>query len=81
MYEVAGVQIVDLKFLREFKIDILLSNGHRIIYDCGCKIHTARFKDIEDWEKFRAGRMADGRMIRWETGTELSLDEVLHTIR
>lgn len=71
------VQIVKVIFKENFLLNIFLTNGGNIIYDLKPKLVTARFRDIENWEQFRAGKVIEGKIIRWNLTTELSLDEIL----
>lgn len=69
--------IKDIKFLDQYKLDILLSNGHGILYDLAPKIKTARFQILEDQAIYYQGHLTPDGMIRWQGGTELDLDEIV----
>lgn len=71
------VQIVKVIFKENFLLNIFLTNGGNIIYDLKPKLVTARFRDIENWEQFCTGKVIEGKIIRWNLTTELSLDEIL----
>lgn len=76
----ANLWIEDIRFLKDYFIEITLSNRHKIIYDIKTKLITARFKDLEDEELFLSGRLLDGNTICWSPGIELSLEEIMINI-
>lgn len=73
----ADIRIEAVGFLEGYRLDILLSNGHRIIYNLQPKLVTARFADLNQPELFSKGEVIEGRVICWNANTELSLDEIL----
>lgn len=74
------IEILEVKFLANFKVDLYLSNGHRIIYNLEPKLVTARFKDIEQWDSFIQGRIKRGNIIWWNENTELTLGEIMMNV-
>lgn len=73
----AEIRIEAVRFLEGHQLDILLSNGHRIIYNLQPKLVTARFADLNQPELFSKGEVIEGKVICWNTNTELSLDEII----
>lgn len=71
------IEILEVKFLENFKVDLYLSNGHRIIYNLKPKLITARFKELECWDYFAQGKIKRGKVIYWDENTELTLGEIL----
>ena len=76
----ASLWIEDIRFRKDYLIEITLSNHHKIIYDIKPKLITARFRDLEDEELFLSGRLFDGNTICWSPGIELSLEEIMINI-
>lgn len=76
-----NLEMSEVRFLEDFKLEVLLTNGDRIIYSLKLKRTTARFKEIEDWDRFCGGKVIDGNRIVWPNETELSIDEILYELR
>lgn len=72
------VRIKDINYEKEYCLKIILQDGAKITYDMKPKLVTARFKDLEDTKVFLQGKVVEsGRMIRWNTNTEISIEEIL----
>lgn len=72
------VRIKDINYEKEYCLKIILQDGAKISYDMKPKLVTARFKDLEDTKVFLQGKVVEsGRMIRWNTNTEISIEEIL----
>lgn len=70
-------RILDVQFLDNYIMDIRLSNGHRILFNMKPKLSTARFAHIHSIQHFNEGKVIDGKLVRWNPITELSLNEML----
>lgn len=64
-------------FNKDYKVDILLANGEKLVCDMAPKLVTARFTELTDMELFKKGEVLDGRVIRWNLNTEISIDEMI----
>lgn len=71
------IRMESVEFGDDYRLNILLSNGHGIIYNLKPKLITARFRDICDPEVYKKGRVAKGKIIRWNGNTELTLGEIM----
>lgn len=72
------VRIKDINCEKEYCLKIILQDETKITYDMKPKLVTARFKDLEDTKVFLQGKVVEsGRMIRWNTNTEISIEEIL----
>lgn len=76
----ADARMKDVIFQEDFQLDISLDSGHRIIYNLGPKLETARFSELSDWNIFCSGWLVGGKRICWTTGVELTLNEILLNI-
>lgn len=76
----ADIRMEDISFMEDYQLNILLSSGHRIIYNLRPKLVTARFADLTQPGLFSAGKIIEGKIIRWNSNTELSLDEIILTV-
>lgn len=72
--------IKDVKFLPNHRLNILLTNGHEIIYDITPKISTARFLSLSKDSVFQKGTLSEDGVIQWGGGIELGLEEILMDI-
>lgn len=72
-----NLKIKSIQFLDDYQISILLCNGHTIVYDLKPKLNAIRFTDLAKKEVFFNGELINGKMIRWNTSTEISLEEIL----
>lgn len=72
-----GIRMEEVSFEDGYQLNILLSNGHRIIYNLRPKLCTARFHDISDRRIYEKGKLVNGKVIRWNDNTELSLGEIM----
>lgn len=73
-----GARIKKVSYMENYQLDIMLGNGHRIIYNMEPKLITARFRDLSDRKLFYAGQITDnGKVIRWNENTELSINEIM----
>lgn len=70
-------QIEKVYFLDNFQLDILLSDGTRLIYDMRPKLETARFCDLADKQLFLGGKVINAQQVSWDNGAEIFLDEIL----
>lgn len=77
---VSDVRMTGVKFLEDYRLEVYLTNGHEVIYNLQPKLVTARFKGIDEWERFSRGKIINGSRIVWEDNMELSLDEILTNI-
>lgn len=77
---IADIKISNVEFLPDFCVKAVLSNGHVVIYNLQPKLVTARFKGIDEWDRFNKGEVVDGSRIIWEDGIELSVDEILSNV-
>lgn len=75
------LKITQVEFLDDYKINILLCNGHGIIYDMKPKLKTIRFIDLAQKEIFVRGQVIGQLIIRWNASTEISLGEILNQIK
>lgn len=73
----ADTRMQEVQFQEGYRLDILLDNGHRIIYNLEPKLVTARFQELASREAFYDGYLLDGKRICWKSGAELTLDEIL----
>lgn len=76
-YNMHNLKISSVKFLDNYQISILLCNGHTIIYNLEPKLNAIRFTDLAEKEVFCHGELINGKMIRWNRSTEISLEEIL----
>lgn len=74
------LKISQVEFLDDYRINILLCNGHGIIYDMKPKLKTIRFIDLAQKEIFIRGQVIGQRIIRWNASTEISLGEILNQV-
>lgn len=72
-----NVYIQEINFFEGYKIELCLSNQHRIVYDMTFRIKTARFLVIKDPDIFKQAKIINGKIIRWANNVEVSLEEIM----
>lgn len=72
-----NLRIDNVQYLDRYKLNISLSNGHKILFDLEPKLKTARFQELMHEEIFKRGTIVDGKIIRWTEQVEISLEELL----
>lgn len=71
------LSITDVKFLKDYNLNILLSNGHGVLYNIAPKLRTARFQALQSESIYYSGYLSANGVICWQDGTELTLDEIV----
>jgi len=71
------MQIEKANFLKNFIIELELSNKQKVYYDFKPQLGTARFKHIKDQAFFETGRLVDQCYIYWDSLTEIQDYEML----
>ncbi len=66
-----------IRFLDDYKIEIVFTDGRENVFDMKTKLRTVRFHDLENVEIFSSGILKNGQVIYWDNGTELSIDEIM----
>lgn len=69
----------NIRFLEDYRIEVVLTDGRKRIFDMKSKLMTVRFHDLEDCNIFFSGSLKNGQVICWSNGTELSIDEIMST--
>ena len=59
----------------EYLMEIRLNNGSTVILNLADKMSTIRFSPLQDRKLFESAT-TDGRKIRWDDYTEMSVDEI-----
>lgn len=73
-----AARIKEIRYKEEYCLQIILQDESMLEYDMESKLVTARFRDLEDIRVFQNGQIAEaGRMIRWNSNTEISIEEIL----
>lgn len=71
-------KIVEVKFMEDYRILILLKDGHQLLYDMKPKLVTARFRDLMDFKLFSRGTIIhSSKTIKWNENTEISIEEIM----
>lgn len=68
-----------IRFLDDYRIEIIFTDGRENVFDMKTKLRTVRFHDLENIEIFSSGILKNGQVICWDNGTELSIDEIMST--
>ncbi len=72
-------QMEEIRFLDDYRIEIIFTDGRENVFDMKTKLRTVRFHDLENIEIFSSGILKNGQVICWDNGTELSIDEIMST--
>lgn len=60
----------------DYKITLCFDNDEILMFDMKGKLHTARFSDLKDLNRFYAVK-TDGRSIFWPGGVSISISELM----
>ena len=71
------MQIEHINFLKDYIIEIELSNHQKVKYDLKPHLKSERFKSIKSQEMFEKGKLVDNCYISWDAVTELQDYEIL----
>lgn len=76
-FGVKDIKIRDVSFEKDYKIEVLLNNGHKVIYNMKPKLETARFLELRNMGLYKKGIVKKGKSIYWNVNTELTLAEIM----
>lgn len=65
----------------DYKIEIYLANGHKIIYDMKSRLQGVRFCKLVDREFYKTFHIENGNSIVWDNLCQINIDEIINNIK